>query len=168
MSIAIALKTVAAGAFATLLCTACAVWMPAQVGQTLDQVRAQRGAPSVTSVNPDGSTRWVYASAPFGQVAYAITASNGKVTGVAQVLTSEEFARVRIGEDDRNSLLARFGPLANTFRLTLTPREVWSYRMKQDDVFPILMHVQFDPQGVVRELVVGPDPLADPGEFLKN
>jgi len=159
---------VAVSALATLLCTACAVWMPAQVGQTLDQVRAQRGAPSVESVNPDGSTRWVYASAPFGQVAYAITASGGKVVAVAQVLTREEFAQVRIGQDDRARILARFGPPANTFRLTLTPREVWSYRMKQDDVFPVLMHVQFDPQGIVRELVVGPDPLADPGEFVKN
>lgn len=158
----------AVSALAMLWCSGCAVWMPAQVGQTLDQVRAQRGAPSVTSVNPDGSTRWVYASAPFGQVAYAVTAKDAKVISVVQVLTSEEFAQVRIGQDDREHILARFGPPANTFRLTLTPREVWSYRMKQNDVFPVLMHVQFDPQGIVRELVVGPDPLADPGEFLNN
>lgn len=160
--------TVIACIIAALSCAACAVWTPAQVGETLDQVQAHRGAPSIATTNPDGSTRWVYASAPFGYTAYAITARAGTVVAVAQVLTNEEFAQVRLGQDTREAILARFGPPADTFRLTLTPREVWSYRMKQNDVFPVLMHVQFDAQGIVRELVVGPDPLSDPGDFAKQ
>lgn len=150
---------------AALAGTGCAAWTPAQVGESLEQVRARRGAPSVATTHVDGSTRWVYASAPYGQTAYAVTARDGRVTEVVQVLSREEFARVRIGHDTRDDILARFGPPAETGRLSLTPREVWRYRMKQDDVFPILMHVQFDAQGIVRELVVGIDPLAEPGEL---
>ncbi len=150
------------------ICTACAGLTPAQVGDDLDAVRAHRGPPSVETTAADGSTRLIYATAPLGQVAYAVTARHGKVVAVQQVLTREEFAQVRVGVDDRAAVLAHFGPPAETTRLDLTPREVWIYRMKMDDVFPALMHVQFDDQGIVRELVVGLDPLRDPGEWARD
>lgn len=140
----------------------CASIASVSPGTDLAELRARFGPPTVESIDPDGASRLVYGTGPFGQFAYAVTVRGGKVAGIRQVLTNTEFAQVRIGHDDRAAIRARFGPPAEISRLTLTPREVWSYRMKLDDVFPALMHVQFSADGIVREMIAGPDPLYDP------
>lgn len=72
--------------------------------------------------------------------------------------TDAAFAAVPIGQASKESILATFGPPDETTYLRLRDLQVWSYRYRQSEVWYSMMHIHFDRNGIVREMLSGPDP----------
>jgi hypothetical protein len=66
----------------------------------------------------------------------------------------------------KDEVLRTVGRPAETSRVALKNYEVWSYRYREANVWNSLMHVHFDDQGVVRQMLNGPDPRYDPGNKM--
>lgn len=82
---------------------------------------------------------------------------NGRLKRSEQVMTVEKFSQLKLGQDNKTSVQNLFGTPFEIVQLARLEREVWSYRLKLNGVFPALMHVQFDRSGIVRETFSGPD-----------
>jgi hypothetical protein len=114
------------------------------------------GQPNATYVLPDGTRRLEY-SGSFSQQAWMIDFQNGSLKRSEQVMTVEKFSQLKPGQDNKTSVQNLFGTPFEIVQLARLQREVWSYRLKLNGVFPALMHVQFDRTGIVREIFSGPD-----------
>ena len=134
---------------------------PVAPGDTEDQVVARLGPP--TGVYPDGNTRLLeYAGGAFGQYSYmARIGPDGRLVSYDQVLTSENFAKVKVDQWTKDDILRHFGRPAEVTGVYYHNYEVWSYRYKEAGVWNSLMSVHFDQQGVVRQMLNGPDPMFD-------
>jgi outer membrane protein assembly factor BamE (lipoprotein component of BamABCDE complex) len=152
--------------FAAILATlvGCASLMPAtvNVGETEPQVIAKLGQP--TNRYQNGHERLLeYAQGPWGQKTYmARIGADGRLISYEQVLTTQKFSTIKIGEATKSDVLKTIGAPSDTSYLSLTDLEVWSYPYKESDVWNSLMHVHFDRNGVVRKMLNGPDPRFDP------
>lgn len=129
---------------------------PAQV------VMQKMGAP--TGEYRDGELRVLeYATGPMGQYTYmARLGADGRLVSYEQVLTSEKFATIKIDSATRDDVLRTLGRPAERSRVAMNDYEVWSYRYKEANVWNSLMHVHFDRQGVVRQMLNSPDPMYEP------
>lgn len=114
------------------------------------QVRAQMGRPDTERTRADGSKRLEYPRGPQGTTTYMVDIdAQGRLAAVTQVLTAENFARVRFGmtEDEVRQLLGKRGEVA-FYRLK--PETVWSWKWEEGgptgDAF---FNVHFDASGVV-------------------
>lgn len=114
------------------------------------QVRDQMGRPETERLFKDDSKRLEYPRGPQGTTTYMVDIdSHGKLIAVTQVLTAQNFAKVRIGmtEDDVRQLLGKPGEVA-VYRLK--PETVWSWKWEESgatgDAF---FNVHFDASGVV-------------------
>ena len=125
-------------------------------------VQQKMGAP--TAVYQIGADQvFEYATGPMGQQTFmARIGSDGHLASWEQVLTSEKFATVKIDAATREDMLRSFGRPAEVSRVAMHDYEVWSYRYKEAGVWNSLMHVHFDRQGIVRQMMNGPDPLYEP------
>lgn len=141
-----------------LLLAACASPGSTRIDETEADVIARLGKPVDRHTLRDGSVNLEYSTAPFGQEAWMINIVDGRVRSAKQVLTMEEFATVRIGVDRFDDIRAHFGRTVDEVNLRLAQRTVWSYRMLQDNQWWIWMNVQFDRDGIVREVFPTPDP----------
>lgn len=88
---------------------------------------------------------------------------SGRVSRVGQALTTENFARIRVGIDRQEDVLRLLGPPRMKQQYARTEFIAWLYGYKQDGVWDSEMAIYFDSAGVVRELQNGPDP-----RFLMN
>jgi hypothetical protein len=130
-------------------------------GTPAADLTARYGEPTAVHALPDGSQNVEYTLQPMGQQTWMVHVVDGRVASVNQVLTQQEFAKVDIGHDDQNTISAHFGTPAEVTPLPRMQRLAWSYRMQVDGSFPALMVVQFDPDGIVREVFSTFDPLRD-------
>lgn len=142
----------------------CATLFPApvNVGDTEAEVVAKRGQP--THRYQDGRDQLLeYTLGPWGQKTFmARLDSSGRVVSFEQVLTTQKFATIRVGETNKAEVLRMIGAPSETSYLSLRDLEVWSYPYKENDVWNSIMHVHFDRSGVVRQMLNGPDPRFDP------
>ena len=131
---------------------------PPAPGDTRDAVIAKFGAP--TAVYPaDGGEELEYASGPAGQATWMATLdASGHLVRFEQVLTGEQFARLKIGVATKADVLRTVGRPAEHSRVMQHNYEVWSYRYKENGVWNSMMHVHFDEAGVVQLMLNGPDP----------
>lgn len=117
---------------------------------TLDDVRRQMGKPETERVFDDGARRLEYPRGPEGLNTYMVDiAPNGRLVAITQVLTAENFARVRLGmtEDDVRQLLGKPGQVA-AFRLK--KETVWSWKWREGGVTQeAFFNVHFGPDGRV-------------------
>lgn len=145
----------------SLLLGACTVFAPPPLpGQTMAAVEASRGQPGARYPGPNGETVAEYGAGAFGQFTWMATyGADGRLRSWEQVLTDEKFAAVKLGQDNKDSILRTFGRPAETMYLSLRDLEVWSYRYKQSGVWNSMMHIHFSKDGIVREMMSGPDPL---------
>lgn len=143
---------------------ACSVLIPApvNVGDSEAQVIAKRGEP--THRYQDGRDHLLeYMQGPWGQATYmARIGLDGRVVSFEQVLTSQKFASIEIGEATKDDVLRTVGAPSETTYLSLSDLEVWSYPYKENGVWNSLMHIHFDRSGIVRKMMNGPDPRFDP------
>lgn len=117
---------------------------------TLDDVRAQMGKPETERINEDGSRRLEYPRGPQGLKTYMVDIGrDGRLVAITQVLTAENFAKVRIGmsEDEVRRLLGKPGQVA-AFRLK--KETVWSWKWYEGGVTQeAFFNVHFGPDGRV-------------------
>lgn len=134
------------------------------VGEPVAAVVAKLGQP--TSVYPtlDGQIL-EYATGPMGQFTWmASIGPDGRLKAYEQVLTGEKFATIKIDQATKEDVLRTIGRPAERSRVAMHNYEVWSYRYKEAGVWNSLMHVHFDQNGIVRQMLNGPDPLFEPRE----
>lgn len=131
-------------------------------GDPADVVQAKLGAP--TAIYLDGDKRTLeYATGPMGQFTFmARLGPDGRLTSYEQVLTSETFATIKIDHATKDEVLRTIGRPAERSRVAMENYEVWSYRYKEANVWNSLMHIHFDGQGVVRQMLNAPDPMYEP------
>jgi len=83
------------------------------------------------------------------------------------IRTDAAWAAVSIGKTTKDDILAQFGKPDETTYLSLRDLTVWSYRYRQSDIWYSMMHVHFDRNGVVREMLSGPDPEREDRRFYR-
>lgn len=153
-------------AIVAILLGGCAALIPPAVtlGESESELIAKRGAP--TNRYQDGKDQLLeYATGPWGQRTYmARLGPDRRVISFEQVLTTQKFATIKVGEATKNKVLHAIGRPSETSYLSLSDLEVWSYPYKENEVWNSMMHVHFDRQGVVRKMLNGPDPRFDPDE----
>src|ERR1019366_9984862 len=129
----------------------CANWgkAPIHPGQIESEVVASLGQP--THVYPDGASHLLeYMHGRMGQTTYlARIGPDGKLVSYDQVLTSQMFGTIRIGEADKDKVLRTVGAPSETRFYTLSQLEAWSYPFKESGVWDSLMSVYFDKTGIV-------------------
>jgi outer membrane protein assembly factor BamE (lipoprotein component of BamABCDE complex) len=117
---------------------------------TLDDVRRQMGKPETERVFDDGSRRLEYPRGPQGLNTYMVDIGpNGRLVAITQVLTAENFAKIRIGmsEDEVRQLLGKPGQVA---AFPLKKETVWSWKWLEGGVTPeAFFNVHFGPDGRV-------------------
>ncbi|PLZ04503.1 hypothetical protein CY652_01590 [Burkholderia sp. WAC0059] len=117
---------------------------------TLDQVRRQMGKPETERAFDDGSRRLEYPRGPAGLDTFMVDIdSDGRLVSIAQVLTAENFAKIRPGmsTDEVRQLLGKPGEVA-AYRLK--PQTVWSWKWREGGVIAeALFNVHFGPDGRV-------------------
>lgn len=149
-----------------LLMMGCATVFPSpvNVGDSEADVVAKRGQP--TNRYQAGEDHLLeYALGPWGQKTYmARIGPNGKVKSFEQVLTTEKFSTIKPGAADKQDVLRTIGRPSETSYLALRDLEVWTYPYKEAGVWNSMMHVHFDRNGVVQQMLNGPDPRFDPDE----
>jgi hypothetical protein len=143
-------------------CSAPAFRHPPPPGAPLDQVRAGLGQPDAVYPDPGGGQVFEYRGQPMGQFQYmARIGPDGRLISYEQVLTGEQFAKVKVGQTDKDAILRMFGRPAEISRVAFHNYEVWSYRYKESGVWNSMMSVHFDQNGIVQQMLNGPDPMYD-------
>jgi hypothetical protein len=153
-----------AAALVALTLSACAPLFrqPPPVGAPLAAVTAALGQPAAVYPEPDGGQVLEYRGQPMGQFQHmARMGADGRLLSYQQVLTSEGFAQVKVDHWTHDDILRHFGRPAETSRVAFHDYEVWSYRYKEAGVWNSMMHVHFDREGIVRQMLNGPDPMYD-------
>lgn len=160
------MKNLIIPAMVGMLLAGCALGPPPRAGEPMAAVEARLGQPSARYM-VDGETVHEYGAGAFGQYTWmARYGQDGRLRSYEQVLTDEKFATVRLGTDDKATILHTFGKPAETTYLSLRDLEVWSYRYKQSGVWDSMMHIHFSRDGKVRQLMAGPDPLREHHEWF--
>jgi hypothetical protein len=155
---------------ATLVLAACGT--PAQIapGASEADVIARAGRPDAVHPLPGSARRYEYVIGRWQQQKYMVDldASN-RVSAVAQVLTWDNFMRLRAGIDTTETVLREFGVPYYKRHFALTNTTVWHYPYRESGAFDSEIGVYFDAKGVVRKVESGPDPrsLRD-GEGRRN
>lgn len=152
--------SIASAALLCLLAAGCTT-VPLQPGEPEASVIAKLGRPSHTY--QDGNSRLLeYMRGPGRQKTYmARIGPDGKLNSYRQVLTSENFATIKVDVATKDDVLRTIGAPGGTSYLPLRNMEVWSYAYKEADVWNSMMHVHFDRNGIVRQMMNGPDPAYD-------
>lgn len=155
-------KTTYAALLLTAVLAGCSSFRQPAAGTSLAEVTSRLGQPSATYPDPDGSQWLEYRGQPMGQFQHmAHVGADGRLLSYEQVLTSENFARVKVNDWTRDQVLRNFGRPAESTRDRATGYDVWSYRYKQDGVWNSFMNIYFNARGVVRQVENTPDPLLD-------
>ena len=126
---------------------------------TLAEVRDRMGRPTDIRFDRDGHELWEYRTGPMGTETYLVRATlDGRVVGVSQLITQEQFARIQRGTTTKAQVRELLGMPSEIQYLGGSP--VWSWRMRID---PQRGHysVRFDPNGVAVETLVLMDPSGD-------
>lgn len=126
---------------------------------TRDDVVRLMGKPQAVR-EADGRTFLLYPRAPEGHETWLVEIGpDGRYRGMRNLLTPENFARVRPGmrRDEVRELL---GPPAEEVRFDLKRETVWSYRHLADQRRAKFFNVHFADDGQVRSTSASPDPKA--------
>lgn len=131
---------------------------PVQPGDDAARAVSRFGQPTETHVLPNGTTRLMWPTQPFGSTTRAVdVAPDGKIARVSQVLQPAEFAQAQIGTWTQADVLNHFGRPAQSTRYPLADREVWSYRYVEGGVWHQMYNFYFDHDGVLRLTQKSPD-----------
>jgi hypothetical protein len=161
------MKKMVVMAISSLLLAACAGpgGAPPPLGASAAELHSRLGRPSASYRDGD-ATLLEYATGPSGQATYmARLDADGRLQSYQQVLSSERFAAVKIGRDNRDSILRTFGQPFARQHYPLNHLEAWLYRYKEQGVWNSIMYVQFNPDGSVNSLLNGPDPEREPRRY---
>ena len=120
-------------------------------------VRREFGEPAAVYAEDAGARTFEYPRQPEGRRNYMITiGADGKMSALRQVLTAENFARVRNGMDQAQ-VRRLLGKPARAQAYPLKNEEVWDWRFL-DGGQNRSFSVTFDAGGRVSAQAIGPDP----------
>ncbi|MCY1213394.1 hypothetical protein D9M72_251740 [compost metagenome] len=125
---------------------------------TEEELRRQAGKPEIVWEEADGGRRLEYPRGPEGTTTWMVTiGADGKVARIEQVLTPENFARVRAGmsKDDIRRLL---GKPTKVEAFALKKEEVWGYRWMETSTDKAFFNVHFNSDGTVTTTSRSDDP----------
>ncbi|XQM35041.1 Lipoprotein SmpA/OmlA domain-containing protein [Cupriavidus sp. H19C3] len=130
-----------------------------EVGRaTEDDVRRQAGKPEIVWEEADGGRRLEYPRGPEGATTWMVTIGpDGTVRRIEQVLTAENFARVRPGMS-KDGVRRLLGKPTRVEAFALKQEEVWGYRWYETSTERAFFNVHFDAQGVVTTTSRSDDP----------
>jgi len=112
-----------------------------------EDVLATWGNPTLRFPEAEGGERLIYASGPLGMSAQVVILdAAGRVRSRHNALREEEFAKVLAGEDDRDSILRRFGPPGWVYTFAARGELVWEWRYCDQWTYPARFNVLFDLQ----------------------
>ena len=151
-----------AAALLLIALSGCSTFRQPSPGTPLADVTSRLGKPNAVYADPDGSQWLEYRGQPMGQFQHmAHVGADGRLISYEQVLTSENFARVKVNDWTRDQVLRNFGQPAEKSRDRATGDEVWSYRYKQDNVWNSFLNIYFNARGIVLKVENAADPLLD-------
>ena len=131
-------------------------------GSSVAQVEAVMGPPKDKVAVAGGDTIWFYPRGPFSPYTFAVRMSAaGTMLSVEQVLTEQNWSRIRIGQSTGREVRELIGPPMGSKRLERQQREVWGYTVESTIGVRHYLYVQFSADGIVRELVMVRDPDLD-------
>jgi outer membrane protein assembly factor BamE (lipoprotein component of BamABCDE complex) len=114
------------------------------------EIRDQMGKPDTERTFTDGSKRLEYPRGPQGLNTYMVDIGpDGKLQAITQVLTADNFAKIRPGmsEDEVRRLLGKPGEVAV---YPLKPETVWSWKWREGGVTQEgFFNVHFDVNHIV-------------------
>lgn len=158
-------------AISALLLVGCTSMAELPEGSTYAQIQQQYGSPTVTCENSPFTLR-VWSQQPMGYYAWrGVFDDNDQLVDIQQVLSDPIFAQVEsdIGENswDLDKVGCNFGPPAEQ---SVAPyigvrMKVWSYRYKQNNVWPMMMNIFFDDNDRVHALQRSMDPRDNDGQL---
>ncbi|MCZ2104398.1 MAG: hypothetical protein OZ923_04130 [Comamonadaceae bacterium] len=156
------LRTLGVGALlAGLLLAGCAVPQWQKPGTPLAQIEQGMGQPTRSVALPDGGQRLIYSYQPSGQQVWQMQFDAAqRLVSATQVLTVEQFQKLRPGVDTRASVLDTFGPPALVEGVASFEGDVWTYRILENNI-PRLASVHIDPRGIVQRVVFTDEIRAD-------
>jgi hypothetical protein len=121
-----------------------------RIGESSEaDVRTSAGKPEIVWEEADGAKRLEYPRSPQGGKTWMVDiGADGRVASIQQVLTAENFARVRPGmnKDDIRRLLGKPTEV-NFYRLK--QEEVWGWRWWESTTETAFFNVHFNTEGVV-------------------
>ena len=121
-------------------------------------VRDRFGAPEMIWEEPGGARTFEYNRQPAGQVNYMITLGpDGKLAGVRQVLTPENFARIQPGMP-MSEVRRMLGKPAKQVPYKLQNQIVWTWKFLEPPSETKAFNVVFSPDYRVIRTEIGPDP----------
>ncbi len=116
---------------------------------SMETVRQVMGAPAREWRDADGSQTWEYPRTPEGVVNYMLDiAPDGKLKAIRQVLTEENFARVRPGMT-REQIRRLLGQPAREQYFPLKNEYVWYWKTPGNSGADTYFNVSFDESGKV-------------------
>lgn len=130
---------------------------PFQPGATEEEIISYIGKP--TARYQDGDALLLeYARGYWGQHTHmGRLGPDGRLVSWEQVLTTEKFGELVLGESTRRDVLLTVGQPGEYTRIVLHDYEVWTYHYKQDGVFDSVIHLMFDKNGVLQKMENGLD-----------
>jgi hypothetical protein len=128
---------------------------------TQKDLETARGKPAEILDNSRGEKIWYYNYAPYGGKTDAVTfGPDGVVRSVEQRLTRENVRRVECGRSTARAVRALLGPPLDAIK-TRAGLDEWRYRLVGVTSEPVLLHLGFSGDGVVREIFAQLDPAAN-------
>jgi outer membrane protein assembly factor BamE (lipoprotein component of BamABCDE complex) len=148
---------------ATLALAACSTaYSPRSLAPGTTEAAAVQamGAPTGQSVLPEGGKRLEFARGPFGKETYMLDFdAQGRMLRWEQVLTEQNFAKIKAGMD-KSEVLAMLGrPSEISGYGVHEKRQAWSYRY--DSPFCVWFQIGMTLQGTVVDSAYNQDPLCE-------
>lgn len=140
-------------------------------GTPYQTVLSEYGTPNV-QCNEDNTTLRVWSQQPMGYYAWrGVFDANDQLLDMQQILNDPAFAQLEpaTGHEqwDKERVWCNFGPPAEQARAPYigVMMPVWTYRYKQNSVWPMMMNIFFDEQEQVHAIQRSMDPRDDDGLF---
>jgi len=129
------------------------------VGQSSEaDVLRQAGKPDIVWEEESGERRLEYPRGPEGGTTWMVTiGADGRVARIEQVLTAENFARIRPGMS-QDSVRRMLGRPTKVEKFALKREEVWGYRWWEQPQERAFFNVHFNEQGTVTTTSRSDDP----------
>ncbi|MDH3316502.1 MAG: outer membrane protein assembly factor BamE [Gammaproteobacteria bacterium] len=124
--------------------------VPAQ--STLPDVRASLGSPTDIRFDQNGEELWEYARGPLGTETYLIRAGkDGRVKAVTQLLTEEQFEKIKPGQSDKVAVRDLLGrPSDQAFLYNGTS---WTWFVRVGPQYGQMV-VHFGPNDIVLDKII--------------
>lgn len=130
---------------------------------TEDDVRRQAGKPEIVWEESDGGRRLEYPRGPEGATTWmVVTNANGTVRSIEQVLTAENFQKVRPGMN-KDQIRRMLGKPTKVEAFRLKQEEVWGYRWFESPTDRAFFNVHFNNDGTVTTTSRSDDPSKQQG-----